>query len=224
MLALLTMLWGAGNHDGNAQLLAMLLKIPVPPDLCGRCPWALEVIPIDWSVAAQARLALSAVFVLSAVGKLSPGPGRAGFRTAVEAFGLIPPRWSRLAVVLVIGAEGAVAIALWPAASSRGALAAAAGMLLLFGALLWRGVRRGVAVPCACFGPSRSPVRSAEVWRNLLLAAIASVGAVRDTAPTALLAGPAASAVDRSLVAAAVAVLAAGFADYSELFTRRGAT
>jgi hypothetical protein len=182
------------------------------------------VVPVDWSVAAQARLALSAVFLLSAAGKLLPGAGRAGFRTAVEAFGLVPPRWSRLVVGLVIGAESAVAIALWAAGPSRGALAAAAGMLLLFAALLWRGVRRGIAVPCACFGPSRSPVHLAEVWRNLLLAAIAVVGAVRDTAPAALLAGPAAAAVDRLLIAAAVAVLAAGFADYSELFTRRGTT
>jgi Methylamine utilisation protein MauE len=185
---------------------------------------ALGEVPIDWSVAAQARLALSAVFLLSAAGKLVPGIGRAGLRTAVESFGRVPPRWSGRVAVLVVGVECAVAVALWWGVTGRWALLGAAAILLLFALVLWHGVRRGVAVPCACFGSSRSPAGTAEVWRNLVLAAIAVAGAAGYTASAPLLGGPAAAVVDRLLIAAAVSVAAAGFTDYAQLFTGRGTT
>jgi uncharacterized membrane protein YphA (DoxX/SURF4 family) len=175
------------------------------------------------SIAVLARLALCAVFLVSAGSKLTTAPARTAFAEAVTVFGAMPARWSRAAAGLVVVAEVAVAVGLCVNQLSRPALYGAAALLLVFAIALWAGLRRGVMMPCACFGASQSPARPPEIWRNLLLAALALIGAIGDGAPTALLGGPAAAVVDRLLIAAFVTVLAAGFSDFTDILNLRRA-
>jgi hypothetical protein len=177
--------------------------------------------PVSWSIAVLARLTLSAVFLVSAGSKLATGPARSAFAEAVTAYGAVPARWSRPVAALVVLSEVAVAAGLWAGPVSRPALSAAAALLLAFSLALGAGLRRGVDMPCACFGASYAPARLPEIARNLLLAALAVIGAVTDGAPTALLAGPAAAVVDRLLLAAFATVLAAGFADFTDILNSR---
>lgn len=176
---------------------------------------------MSWSIEVLARLALCAVFCVSAASKLATAPARSAFAEAVTVFGAVPARWSRAVAALVVLSELAVAAGLCVNQLSRPALYGAAALLLAFAVALWAGLRRGVMMPCACFGASNAPARLPEIWRNLLLAALALIGAVRDSAPTALLAGPAAAVVFRLLIAAFVTVLAAGFADFTDILNPR---
>jgi hypothetical protein len=176
---------------------------------------------MSWSIAVLARLALSAVFLVSVGSKLATAPARSAFAEAVTGFGAVPARWSRVAAVLVVLIELAAVAGLCASQLSRPALYGAAALLLAFAIALWAGLRRGVMMPCACFGASHAPARPPEIWRNLLLAALALIGAIRDGAPAALLAGPAAVVVDRLLIAAFVTVLAAGFADFTNILNLR---
>ena len=178
---------------------------------------------MSWSIAVLARLALTAVFLVSAGSKLATAPARSAFAEAVTVFGAVPARWSRAVAALVVLIELGVAAGLCVNQLSRPALYGAAALLLAFALALAVGLRRGVMMPCACFGASHAPARPPEIWRNLLLAAIALIGAIRDGAPTALLAGPAATVVDRLIVAAFVTVLAAGFADFTDILNLRRA-
>ena len=178
---------------------------------------------MSWSIALLARLSLSAVFLVSAGSKVATAPARSAFAEAVTAFGAVPARWSRVAAGLVVLIELGAAVGLCVSPLSRAALYGAAALLLAFALALAAGLRRGVMMPCACFGASHAPARPPEIWRNLLLAAIALIGAIRDGAPTALLAGPAATVVDRLIIAAFVTVLAAGFADFTDILNLRRA-
>ena len=178
---------------------------------------------MSWSIAVLARLSLSAVFLVSAGSKLATAPARGAFAEAVMVFGRVPARWSRVAAGLVVLIELATAVGLCVSPLSRPALYGAAVVLLAFALALAAGLRRGVSMPCGCFGASQAPARPPEIWRNLLLAALALIGAIRDGAPTALLAGPAAAVVDRLIIAAFVTVLAAGFADFTDILHLRRA-
>ena len=178
---------------------------------------------MSWSIEVLVRLALSAVFVVSAGSKLATAPGRDAFAEAVTVFGAVPARWSRVVAGLVVLAELAVAAGLCVSQLSRPALYGAAALLLVFAVALWVGLRRGVMMPCACFGASHAPARPPEIWRNLLLAALALIGAIGDGTPTALLGGPAAAVVDRLLIAAFLTVLAAGFSDFTDILNLRRA-
>jgi hypothetical protein len=178
---------------------------------------------MSWSIALLARLSLSAVFLVSAGSKLATAPARGAFAEAVTVFGAVPARWSRVAAGLVVLIELAAAVGLCVSPLSRPALYGAAALLLAFALALAVGLRRGVMMPCGCFGASHAPARPPEIWRNLLLAALAVIGAARDGAPTALLAGPAAAVVDRLIIAAFVTVLAAGFADFTDVLHPRRA-
>jgi hypothetical protein len=176
---------------------------------------------MSWSIAVLARLALCAVFVVSAGSKLASGQARTAFAEAVTGFGAVPARWSRPAAGAVVLVEAALAAGLCVNSLSRLALWAAAAVLLAFALALGTGLRRGLLMPCACFGASHAPAGRVEIWRNGLLAALAVAGAALDTAPAALLGGPAAALVVRLLIAAFVTVLAAGFSDFTFILTPR---
>jgi hypothetical protein len=60
---------------------------------------------MSWSIEVLVRLALSAVFVVSAGSKLATAPGRDAFAEAVTVFGAVPARWSRVVAGLVVLAE-----------------------------------------------------------------------------------------------------------------------
>jgi uncharacterized membrane protein YphA (DoxX/SURF4 family) len=131
---------------------------------------------MSWSIEVLARLSLSAVFLVSAGSKVATASARSAFAQALTAFGAVPARWSRVAAALVVLIELAAVAGLCVSQLSRPALYAAAALLLAFAIALAVGLRRGVKMPCACFGASHAPARPPEIWRNLLLAALALIG------------------------------------------------
>lgn len=121
---------------------------------------------VDLGMAAACLLA--AVFAWAGAAKLGqPAETAAGF----AALGLDRPAALARAVPVV---ELALAVGLL-AAPAAGA-AAALLLLAAFTAVLARALRRGVEVPCACFGRAGGPPLSwVEVARNGLLAALAAL-------------------------------------------------
>lgn len=109
---------------------------------------------------------LAVIFAWAGAAKLSrPAATATGF----AALGLPRPKvLARTvpAVELVLG----VALLSAPSPAAAAALALLAG----FSAVLARALRRGVAVPCACFGqPGGPPLSLVDLIRNALLAALA---------------------------------------------------
>jgi protein-S-isoprenylcysteine O-methyltransferase Ste14 len=123
-------------------------------------------------VGMSAAAVLAATFAWAGAAKLAaPGGVPAGF----AALGL--PRPALLAKVVPF-VELALAVLL-VAAPAAGGLAAF-WLLGAFTSVLLRALRRGVAVPGACFGqPTGPPLSRAEVVRNFLLqvAALVALGA-----------------------------------------------
>ncbi len=140
---------------------------------------------------------LAGTFVAAAVAKLrDPAATARGF----AALG-VPRPW--LAARLTPAAEVGVAGGLLVAPAAAGAVALA--LLAFFSTFLASRLRRGVRVPCGCFGASaRHPLSAADLVRNglLALAAAVALGEARPRAPsgTALIVGVA------GVVAGAVAV------------------
>ncbi|WP_163509045.1 MauE/DoxX family redox-associated membrane protein [Fodinicola acaciae] len=81
----------------------------------------------------------------------------------------------------------------------------AAVLLAAFAAGIAAALRRGVAVPCRCFGASSRPVGRHHVVRNVILAGLSVAGAVGSPAappsPTAVLIAVAAGLLAGVLVA-----------------------
>jgi methylamine dehydrogenase accessory protein MauD len=117
-----------------------------------------------------ARLALSAVFLVSGIAKLMDRPG---VRTSVADFG-VPVALAGPSAILLPVAELAVAVALLVrAAAWYGALGALL-LLLLFIAGIAVNMARGQAPDCHCFGQLHSePVGWRTLARNGVLAVIA---------------------------------------------------
>jgi hypothetical protein len=144
------------------------------------------------------------VFVVSAVSKLR---SRQAYAEFVVATGRLSPRpvaattARRLAAVAVAAELAVVALALVPATVPAGFGAAAALLLVFTGAILLA-LRRGVRAPCRCFGSSEQPLGYAQVVRNAVLLAVATLG----------LAGGLATAPSPELAGALVAVVAGGVA------------
>ena len=143
-------------------------------------------------------LLLAAVFVRAAAAKLArPAQTAAGF----SALGVEP---APVAARLVPLAELLLAAALAAAPAVGGAFS----LVLLggFSVVLGRAVRRGVGVPCNCFGAARTePVSWTDVVRNALLAGLA-VAALVDPRPG--MPSLVAAAVTAALFAAGGALLA----------------
>lgn len=171
-----------------------------------------------------AALTLGAVFVVSAVSKVS---SRAAYGSFVAATGRLLPARSlprRPFALAVVAGEFAVAplLLLVPTVG----LALAAALSLAFAAGILSAVRRGVRAPCRCFGASAAPLRRLHAVRGGALAVVAlgalgqlaGAGAVRLTA-AGLLAGlhPAGAAL-AAVGSAALVLLTIYFDDIAELF------
>jgi hypothetical protein len=120
------------------------------------------------------RLILAGVFVLSAVEKLR-APN--AFVDGVRGFRLLPPRFVRAGAYAVLFCEVCSAGLL---AFSRTALAGfvlAGAVLALFTAAVAQAIRRGLNVPCPCFGVSTARVGLRHIIRNLILISAAVTGA-----------------------------------------------
>lgn len=118
------------------------------------------------------RLALAAVFVAAAVGKLAD---LRGSRAALVGFG-VPAPVAAVGGTLLPLAELTVAVALIPAASARWAALGALALLISFIGGIARALSQGRAPDCHCFGQIHStPAGWGTLARNVGLAAVATV-------------------------------------------------
>ncbi|HET8660815.1 MAG TPA: MauE/DoxX family redox-associated membrane protein [Micromonosporaceae bacterium] len=132
-------------------------------------------------VGCQAVLAVT--FATAAAGKLRRP---AGFRRTLTA--ALHIRWPRTAVVATVVAVGEAATALAVAVVPAAGFVLAAALLVGFTAVLVSMIRRGLAVPCRCFGASERPPGAAHIVRNAVLFAVAAAGgalALTGTGPRA---------------------------------------
>lgn len=125
---------------------------------------------------ALSRYSLALVFAVAAVGKIR---ARADFEGSVRAMVGVPaPYAPRLAGAVIVGEFVAAALLCVPRVGPVGALLA--GVLLsAFTALILRLIVRRESVACSCFGASGAPAGWVQVGRNVLLSAMAAVGAFR---------------------------------------------
>src|SRR5687768_2097293 len=116
------------------------------------------------------RLALAAVFLVAAVGKLAD---LRGSRAALVDFGL-PSRVAAVAGALLPLAELTIAVALIPAGSARWGAGGALVLLASFVGGIARALSQGRAPDCHCFGQIHSaPAGWSALARNVVLAAVA---------------------------------------------------
>jgi hypothetical protein len=138
----------------------------------------------DIEIAEVLRLVVSAVFLVSGVGK---AVRLRAFASALERYQLMPTVLLRPVSAAITIAEISVGVLLW--ASYQVGVGLAFGLVLLFVGVTIVTLRRGLAVPCLCFDPSSTEVMSA---RNLFrlgaiaLALLVVVVSERDVNPPAI--------------------------------------
>src|SRR5690242_1242757 len=125
------------------------------------------------------RVVVGVVFLVALASKARP----AGFRRFVRSLrrlDAVPAARVRLVAGTVATAEAAVVVlvalpARWTAVAG---FVLAAGLLTAFAVAIVGTLRRGLRVPCACFGRSSAPMGPHHVVRNAALVAVAIAGAV----------------------------------------------
>jgi peroxiredoxin/uncharacterized membrane protein YphA (DoxX/SURF4 family) len=118
-----------------------------------------------------ARLVLTAVFIVSGVGKLADLPGS---RKATAGFG-VPERFVPTAAVLLPIAELIVAAALLFTASAWWGGLGGLALLILFIGVIGFNLARGRTPDCHCFGQLHSkPIGWSTIVRNVALSAVAA--------------------------------------------------
>lgn len=152
------------------------------------------------------RMAIGLTFLVSLASKLR---GRESWLRFADATARLLPASMRalraerrhaLATVVAV-AEGAVVVLMTVPATASAGFAVALAALAAFSFVIHAAIRRGLAVPCHCFGGRTLPVGPADLARNALLGLIALTGlALTVLVPVR---GPA------ELAGAAVAALAA---------------
>ncbi len=128
-------------------------------------------------LALACRSLIGMVFMVSALSKLR---GRAAFGTFVSwlaSLPVMPARWSRAVAVVIAVAEVLVVTLLALPWTATAGLAFAAATLAAFAAGAFVVTRHEPNVPCQCFGPSSVPLSGRHVARDVVLCAIAALGA-----------------------------------------------
>lgn len=124
------------------------------------------------SVDIACRGMLALVFLASAVAKAG---NFGGFVAAVRQLRLVPGTMPRPVARLVVAAEfGTVGLLLLPAPAAGFGLAVV--LAVLFSVVIEVSVRRGIRVPCPCFGASGDFLNRKQLVRNALLVVVAIVG------------------------------------------------
>jgi len=153
---------------------------------------------------------LTGVFATSAASKLRGRAAFAEFVTATARIGGFRPDQARPMAMVVAGAEAAIVLGFITAALAASrvlaglATAGSALLLAVFTGAIVRAMRRGAAVPCRCFGASKTPLGRRHLVRNAVLLVAAALGLA-----TALAAGSAPVHPAGLAVAAGAGVLVA---------------
>jgi hypothetical protein len=122
------------------------------------------------------RALLGLVFVASTLSKIHSRAAFDEFVKSLRRLKIVPN--GAVAAMPIVAVEAAVPLALaFPATVTAGFLLAAAVLIIFIGAVSLV-LHRGNSVPCPCFGPSRAPLGTRHIARNVLLLGAACVGAV----------------------------------------------
>lgn len=120
------------------------------------------------------RMVLGLAFGVSAFGKMR---NVAQFREAVRRFHMLPTSLVPLATYSFLVAECAVvALLAIGGAMSWSGLVLAGVLLAVFTAAIASAIRRGMRIPCNCFGAALLPLGPLDLVRNILLGLCASGG------------------------------------------------
>ncbi|WPW27305.1 MauE/DoxX family redox-associated membrane protein [Streptomyces atratus] len=129
--------------------------------------------------AMSCRVLLVVVFTVAVVSKLRSAESFGAFVRSVQGFAVLSPRRGRAVARLVTGAEVAgVVLLLLPGPVAIVGFALVGCMLGAFTLAIGASLRRGVPVPCRCFGASTSSAGPRHLVRNGFLIAVAVTGAV----------------------------------------------
>jgi hypothetical protein len=155
---------------------------------------------LDPALQLALRGAAALLFGSAAVHKLRDP---AGFRDALDAYGLLPETTLMPGVAALIAAEAAIAIGCVLPASAAPACLAGALLLALYSAAIGINLVRGRrAIDCGCGGPGGArPLRADLVARNAGVAALLCVAALTPSPRTLVW-------LDAATVGCAIAMLA----------------
>lgn len=130
---------------------------------------------IQWALVG-ARLIPGGVLILAGSSKIAMGP--AGFTRVVQAYQLLPLRWSRIVALVLPPVEiAAGALVVLGAFAQPGAVLA----ILVLGvvtAAAATALVRGVKAPCGCFGEFTTTVTTTVIARNGVLMVLLVPGLV----------------------------------------------
>lgn len=167
------------------------------------------------------RAAVGMVFLVAAVSKSG---GRGSFERFRDGVAVLVPQVAPAATVVAVAValvEWGVVVLLAVPGTVPAGFGLAGSALAVFVAVLVAAVRRGVGVPCRCFGSSARPVGVAGLWRNGLLWGAAVAGLVLQPFASAIPGGV--GSVAFAAVAGALAGLVLVFLDeVVELFSGAG--
>jgi uncharacterized membrane protein YphA (DoxX/SURF4 family) len=124
------------------------------------------------------RCLIGAVFLTSSISKVWGRGAWPAFVSSLRRLTLLPPRVIRPAAWLVMLTEFAVCLLLAVPRTATAGLVLATGLLVVLAVGIHLAVTRGATAPCRCFGASATPLVRRHVWRNIVLAFVAGVGAV----------------------------------------------
>ncbi|MFI6574676.1 MauE/DoxX family redox-associated membrane protein [Nocardiopsis sp. NPDC050513] len=130
------------------------------------------------------QLAVAGVFLASGLSKARGTANEETWSVLAARLPLSAVRFPvRAASVAHTAVELVVGTALLAGSWARGpALAAATGLFAAFTLLALYSARAGNAVPCSCFGKTRTSLGWPHVWRNLALTCLAATGLACATA------------------------------------------
>ncbi|MEU7045624.1 MauE/DoxX family redox-associated membrane protein [Streptomyces varsoviensis] len=130
-------------------------------------------------VAVSCRTLLVVVFAVAVASKLSGAEPFNAFVRSVREFTALAPRRARAAAHLVVGTEavGAVLLSLPRPAAAIAGFALVGCALGAFTVGMAASRRRGVRVPCRCFGASSHNTGALPLVRNGFLIVVAVTGA-----------------------------------------------
>jgi hypothetical protein len=126
-----------------------------------------------------ARCSLVTVLLLSTATKVNRRAGFHEFLSWVRSLTVVPRRWVTRVGVLMVAVEAITLLLLVLSATYSAGLILAAMTMAFFAGSAAILVRRGIAVPCHCFGTpaTRRPMGTVEIVRNTLLTVIATAAA-----------------------------------------------
>jgi uncharacterized membrane protein YphA (DoxX/SURF4 family) len=123
------------------------------------------------------RAALAVVFLTSVLSKVRDRGAARQFFGSIRDLGVVPASWVTPVAAGILVAEAAIIGLLLFAATSLLGFVLAASLMAVFTVGTVLVLRRGVSVPCRCFGASTTSIGRTHLIRDLVLLVAATLGA-----------------------------------------------